>query len=459
VQKRLEGPPCDRRSHRDSGNGDIAERAPEPTSPIRPLAFAIRNPEEVVSEWLNTVDDDDAFAATAWEIARAILAHPHNQQIGGIFVPRIGTAILDFKQKYNLSKKKKLRDGLSGVVRIGNTLWVANDEMISLERLNAQGRRDDGTYLYGDHEQFNLSDYIALPVPPPSDPQKIVEADMEGLDYSDGYLWLVGSHSLKREKAEAKESVEENFKHLAKVSSDGNRFLLARIPVVAEKGTYTLTKEIEQHGRKRTAAQLQGDEKSSTLIQALAQDKHLQPFLSIPSKDNGFDIEGLVAVGDRIFIGLRGPVLRGWAVILEAALKEDENKASTLQLKKIGPEDRDYRKHFLQLGGLGVRDLCVRGPDLLILAGPTMDLDGPVTLFRWPGGARPEGECLIFADRLPVIMDVPCGQGKNKGMDHAEGMTLFGGDARSVLIVYDSVPEDRKQGDNGVVVDIFALPE
>jgi hypothetical protein len=60
-----------------------------------------------------------------------------------------GTALLDFKQKFNLSKKKKLRDGLSSVVLIGNTLWVTNDEMISLERLTMQGKWENSTYQYG----------------------------------------------------------------------------------------------------------------------------------------------------------------------------------------------------------------------------------------------------------------------------------------------------------------------
>lgn len=364
---------------------------------------------------------------------------------------KTGIALLDFKQQFNLSKKKKLRDGLSGVVQIGGTLWVANDEMISLERLVLQEKGDDGTYRYGDHEQFDLDQYIDLPLPRPSDPKDIEEVDIEGLDYSDGYLWLVGSHSLRREKPGKKEAVAANFDHLAKVSSDDNRFLLARIPVVTEDGTYTLKKEIQN----RTAAPLYGSDKCSDLTKAVAQDEHLQAFLSIPSKDNGFDIEGLAVVGSRLLLGLRGPVLRGWAVLLEIELEENKDKPSTLKLKKIGPGSRSYRKHFLQLGGLGIRDLCVYGTDLLILAGPTMDLDGPTTIFRWPGGAQPAGESLVFAEQLPIVMEVPYGQGENKGMDHAEGMTRFGEDARSILIVYDSASKARKQGENSVVADIF----
>lgn len=161
--------------------------------------------------------------------------------------------------------------------------------------------------------------------------------------------------------------------------------------------------------------------------------------------------------GARLFLGLRGPVLRGWAVILEVELKQDNKQPATLRLKPIGPKQRLYRKHFLQLGGLGIRDVCAQGADLLILAGPTMQLDGPVTLFRWPGGTAPKGECVVLADALQRVLDVPYGQ----GVDHAEGMTLFapdGGTARSLLVVYDSASASRQLGESTVVADVFLLP-
>jgi hypothetical protein len=211
-----------------------------------------------------------------------------------------------------------------------------------------------------------------------------------------GYLWLVGSHSLKRKKPKREDPVERNFKRLATVSSDGNRFLPARIPLVERDATYMLEKEVEQDGKTRTAARLHGGDQGNDLTEALAQDEHLHSLLAIPGKDNGFDIKGLAVAGERVFIGLRGPVLRGWAVMLEVELKEEHDDPSTLKLRPIGPDDRPYRKHFLQLGGLGIRDLCVYDHDLLILAGPTMDLDGPVTVFRWLGGAQPNGESLVF---------------------------------------------------------------
>jgi hypothetical protein len=123
---------------------------------------------------------------------------------------------------------------------------------------------------------------------------------IEGLAYHKGYPWLVGSHRPKRSKPEA-ESATKNFAHLARVSSDGNRYLLARIPPVKRKGIYTLAKEVEEHGQKRSAAQLRCSTTTSELTHALHEDVHLQHFFSLPGKDNSFDIKGLAVARDRIF--------------------------------------------------------------------------------------------------------------------------------------------------------------
>lgn len=371
---------------------------------------------------------------------------------------KAGSVSLKFKPNLNqLTKKKELRDGLSVVAKVGDTLWLANDETLSLERLSLK-QGNSGAYKYGKHTSFALNQYLQLPKPP-ADPDDIEEADLEGLAYQDGYLWLIGSHSLKRRNPDPDHSVEKNVDCLAKVTTDGNRFLLARIPL--DKATCTLEKELEQGGKKRTVAQLQGDDRSSDLTVALADDEHLKSFLAIPGKDNGFDIEGLAVVGDRLFIGLRGPVLRGWAVILEVELQES---GSVLTLRRngkggpfgIGGTERPYRKHFLNLGGLGIRDLMVWGSDLLILAGPTMALDGPVAIFQWKGGAEPAEESMVDGDSLKKIKNIPFGH----GVDHAEGMTLFSDpdDAvPTVLIVYDSSSESRKVGTCKVKADIFTL--
>ncbi len=361
------------------------------------------------------------------------------------------TVYLEFDQQLNkIEKKKELRHGLSVVTQVGPTLWLTNDETISLERLSFKGTDAEGAYNFGDHKQFALHDYLSLPVPPdPADPENFEEADIEGIDYKDGYLWLVGSHSLKRKKADEKDPEEENLNNLAGVSSEGNRFLLARIPMVKEGDTYTLTQKVKEGGKTRTAAQLKGNEKGNDLTKKLRKDPHLKAFFDIPGKDNGFDIEGLAINENCVFLGLRGPVLRGWAVVLALELKESNKKGETkLKLK-------NFRKYFLQLGGLGIRDLCIQGSDLLILAGPTMDLDGPVTVFRWKDAAQAKNS-FVFQNDLEIVSEVPYG----KGNDHAEGMTVFstGEEGQNaLLIVYDSACEDRFCGTSGVKADVFWL--
>lgn len=365
---------------------------------------------------------------------------------------RTGTVLLEFDPDSNkLGKKKKLSDGLSAVVQIGDTLWVANDEALSLERLSRRRGDSDGAIRHAGHRQFPLHEVLQLPMPPAAD-GKIEEADIEGLDYQDGYLWLVGSHSLKRGKPDEEDSIEKNTKRLVKVSRDGNRFLLARIPLV--EATQSLERTVERNGNTRTAARLRGDIVGNALTEALATDPHLGPFLAIPGKDNGFDIEGLAVAGDHVFVGLRGPVLRGWAVILELALEQQD--AFTLTLKYIGPDGRPYRKHFLDLGGLGVRDLCVKDDDLLVLAGPTLTVAGPQKVFRWPGGARPDRESLVFGQDLPTVLDIPVGTGPQQ----AEGMALFDRDGdgnRSILLVYDAAGNQQRD-ERTVEADLFALP-
>lgn len=365
--------------------------------------------------------------------------------------------LLEFHPEHNVfSKGKELCDGLSVVLQIADTLWVANDETVSLERLSLAPEKDEsGCARARGHQQFPLDQYLRLPVPPTGDPADLQEVDIEGLAYEDGYLWLVGSHSLKRKKPVQKDGIAKAQRQLSRVNSESNRYLLARIPVVAEDGEVMLKKEVVQDGARRTAAQLRARGKGNDLMEALRSDEHLAPFLAIPGKDNGFDIEGLAVKGKRLFAGLRGPVLRGWAVILELELKEDKFDPSTLKLKRIGPDGRRYRKHFLQLGGLGIRDLCVQDNDLLILAGPSMDLDGPVTIFRWIDGTRPGEECMLEAEALKRVADVPFGQ----GVDHAEGICLYveKDGPPALLVVYDAASCSRQLQGGIMAADVFPL--
>jgi Protein of unknown function (DUF3616) len=322
-------------------------------------------------------------------------------------------------------------------------LWVGSDETTSIERLSPVE-----PHVFGEHQRFAIADFIELS-------EEAGEIDIEGIDFNSNYLWLVGSHSTKRKKPKGQDPIKD-IKKLSQVETDVNRYLLARIPV--KDGI--LCKSIphpENPKTQLTAGCLQRTKTGNLLTDALKDDSHLGLFLSvsIPSKENGFDIEGLAVCGDRIFLGLRGPVLSGWAIILEIELKESKN--GVLKLKTIGEAGKLYKKHFVDLNGLGVRELCFDGEDLIILAGPTMTLSGAMRVLRLKGILGREGDSISGPDTedLDVLFDLPF----QVGADNAEGLTLFRclGQSNSLLVVYDSPDAGRMVEGNAIFADVFRL--
>jgi hypothetical protein len=338
----------------------------------------------------------------------------------------------------------RIRDNFSAVVLHDSHLWLGGDEGTSIDRMTR-----DAAGNFASHTRFDLAPLLGLP-------GGGAEVDIEGLDVDGGYLWLIGSHSLKRKKAEADKSVPENIKRLASVSTDGNRFTLARVPLdpsgapVAKQGALT-------------AARLHGDARGNALTEALAKDDHIGPFVprvladgtveGIPGKDNGLDVEGLAVSGHRVFLGLRGPVLRGWTVVIE--LEVTDGLGGVFSLDALDSSSHTIRRHFLQLQGLGVRDLVIHGPDLFVLAGPTMDLDGPVCIYRWSHALEQGADSLTFLTDLKRVVSVPFGI----GTDHAEGLTLVPGGGLAGMVCYDSPDQARIEGANGAGVraDVFSL--
>jgi len=329
---------------------------------------------------------------------------------------------------------------LSAVRSDGLCLWLAGDETATVERLTPE---DSG---FGNQREFGLADLVDLPGPADQ------EADIEGLARAGGWLWAIGSHSLIRKRVKPEHSDEKAIRRLSRIRRDANRYVIARLAVRDDsEGLPELVRSTDDG---RTSA-LFGAAGEPNLADLLAKDEHLAPFLDIPAKDNGFDVEGLAVHGDTLYVGLRGPVLHGFAVVLE--LLPEEAATGRLRLRPIDGE-RCYRKHFLDLGGLGVRDLCPHGPDLLVLAGPSMDLDGPVRVYRWHGAAAMDTSAVARGDELTVELELPYGEGD----DHAEGIALLPGqsedEATRLLVVYDSPAVHRRSGEDVVMADVVRLP-
>jgi hypothetical protein len=344
------------------------------------------------------------------------------------------------------SREAETHTNLSAVRQDGRCLWVAGDETATIERLTATTDAEGHVTGYDGQRTVRLADLVPLPAGPEE------EADIEGLARTNGWLWAIGSHSLKRKKIKAGQSDGKSRKRLATVVREDNRFIIARIPLVT--GADGLP-EVAAADGDRTAAVLGG--RGDSLTDLLAGDPHIAPFLPIPSKDNGIDIEGIAAHGERLYVGFRGPVLRGWAVVVEIHPETDPGDPRRLRLRPIGDDGERYRTHFLDLGGLGVRDLCPHGDDLLILTGPSMDLDGPVRVVRWPGAGTVDAAGIVPAGDLEVVGPLPYGDGD----DHAEGIAVLeetDHDGRpKLLVVYDSPAEDRLTSRGGVLADVVSF--
>jgi Protein of unknown function (DUF3616) len=357
-----------------------------------------------------------------------------------------GTLTLQFQPHTRLvNVDAPLPQNISAVAVAGRTLFAACDETATVEHLV---RTSDGDY----HQQDNiaLGDHFELPEGPAG------EMDIEGLAIEGDVLWITGSHSLKRDKPDlASDDNAKALDELSDIDRNANRYFLGRLPLVVDRdGVHRLARSNgKKAGRSGPACLKMTSDGRNALTKVLHRDRHLAPSVSMPCKENGFDIEGLAVKGDRVFLGLRGPVLSGWAVVIELRIKP--SKPGRLKLGKCGDKGRRYLKHFLPLKGLGIRDLRFDGDDLLVLAGPTMSHDGTGAVFRWrsPIGAA-DDRVHAPQDFLHVI-DLPYAH----GVDHAEGVAVIDvGDARRLLVVHDSPAAARLDAaGETLVVDLFDL--
>jgi hypothetical protein len=311
---------------------------------------------------------------------------------------------------FNETKSKKGLTNFSAGTRLDDSLFLAADEHVDIDRLTLGADGCDR------HERFALADFLPL-----ADPEE--EADLEGLAADDGWLWVVGSHARTRAKPEKEEDERIDLQRLADLKDTRARCLLARLPLVRDGAGW---RPVAKDGE-RQAGMLTQNEKGNAIARALARNPLLKPFTHVPAKEGGIDVEGIAVCGDRVALGMRGPVVGGHALLIEFELT---CKASG----KLKLSD-DPVVRLLAMEGLGVRDLKRCGDDLLILAGPTTGLDGPCALYRWRGwaGDPPQDDRIVRLHRPERVMELPFG----RGVDHPEGLALWDG-GRRVLVIYDS---------------------
>ncbi|AHE56637.1 DUF3616 domain-containing protein [Sphingomonas sanxanigenens] len=324
---------------------------------------------------------------------------------------------------------------VSAGTRVGDTMFVASDEDAILNRFLLR----DG--LWQEDGSCHLDTLLPLE-------WKEEEADLEGLAVDDGWLWLVGSHARTRRKPEKEADACIDLDRLADLKDTRPRCLLARVPMV-ERGDGHVP--VARDGDRR-AGMLRQTKHGNALAKALRKDPLIAPFTRVPAKEGGVDVEGIAVCGDRIAIGMRGPVIATHALLVEFRFTVKPSG----RLAIVGtPFNR-----LLAMEGLGIRDLKRCDDDLLILAGPTTGLSGPCALYRWKDWAKdpPRDAHKVRLHRPERIVELPFG----RGTDHPEGLALWDADTnglRHILVLNDSPGADRVDPEHRTIVaDLFRLP-
>lgn len=348
---------------------------------------------------------------------------------------------LEFDRSAGGGKKalRELRENLSGIEIAGDTVFVVSDEGAALEVLTRTGRG----HVFGAHRRFPLARSFAL-----KQAGKHTEADLEGISRDGTRLWLLGSHCRIR-KPDPDEAAEKGDDldacAILPRRKTRNRHLLGCLDLDDPPD------DPREGFRPRAAARLPFTRNGNALIDLLAAtDAQLAPFLDLPAKENGLDFEGLAVHGDRAFVGLRGPVIAGRSLVLElrVAIDRDARRIALVPFAGV-----PFAKHALPLQGLGIRDLAFRGDRLLVLAAPTLPLDGVAAVFEWRADRRGPRGGIVEEKRCRPLLRLPGGEGRG----YPEGMTVLP-DADAIAVVVDDPPDALTPGDTGFLVDVFALP-
>jgi hypothetical protein len=236
------------------------------------------------------------------------------------------------------------------------------------------------------------------------------EMDLEGIAVDGATVYVLGSHSSRRKKVGAK------------VSRIANRAALMSAPEAQPARDVLLRFRLGSDGKP-------GAIERTSLRPYLDATEPFKSFGRIASKENGVDLEGLAAWRGDLYVGFRGPVLRGnFTPILRCGFGSPIATPGLL---------------FVDLGGRGVRDLAHARDGLLILAGPVGDGPGTYQLYFWDGqdGVPGSDAPAAAASSLQPLGDLlpPPGQEAAK----AEGVGLIDEGDRHwhILVVFDGLKD------------------
>jgi hypothetical protein len=279
----------------------------------------------------------------------------------------------------------------SGAVFFGDLLVIAADELGYLQ----VGRRDARV-----RDRFARVGEVRL-VPRASGGE--VEVDVEALASDGDVVYALGSHSASRRRGDrANETHARNLEQIRRgPRRHPERHAVFRFRLDPATGEPTRLERASLDG-------------------AIVKHAVLAPFVGLPGKENGVDLEGLAVADGTLFAGFRGPVLRHGLV-------------PVLRFTFAAPDEASLL--FVALDGLGVRDLARVTDGFLLLAGPVGDGDVPHRIYWWNGR-----DCVPGQDgaggRVRLLGTVPAPPGGK-----AEALVLTGehADVYDAVVFYDAI--------------------
>lgn len=202
------------------------------------------------------------------------------------------------------------------------------------------------------------------------------EIDIEGIACSEWTVYAVGSHSRKRSLLKPDKTQKANRKRLAENLREPLREKVFRF-------------ELDAAGR------LAAPIRSTSLRPRLENDELLAPFLAIPGKENGIDIEGIALAADGLVAAFRSPVFReGFAPVLFFSF--DRPEAGRVAL--------------VHLGGRGIRDILRVSDGYLLIGGPVNNEPVSFELYHWDGRDGIPGKDVDLTASVKPLGTIPSPQ-------------------------------------------------
>jgi len=270
---------------------------------------------------------------------------------------------------------------LSGIACVSDLQCVlASDETVSIQRME---KKDSGILEACENIELLLSSK---------------EMDAEGVAVSGNHYFITGNHGRSK-KGKLRPSQFNVFK------------------LEVDPQTGRPVGENNSHGIPNIL-------KRASLRKLLRTDPVLGAFAEKRLQQNGLNIEGLAAKGERLYFGFRGPNLDGKAFVLSIDEKD-----------LFDSEEKAYRVQSFELGtAVGIREIVSVEKGFLIISGDVgykydRDLNvhpvgNPFRLHFWDGES----------DQSELLGEIPDPPGKAEGMivleETKEGyrvLILFGG--------------------------------